>query len=147
MTKLLVLDFLNFFNGTIWNSTLPSYTIKLYYLFIIIKICGKLFIKSGKRQRHCSSSSDNYSDTNEEADHEKEQRKKLTIRLTWDEFLKLTTVISNLKKSIIFFNKKKIGINEKNRRVANAAENYLKLLDDFKYRKFMKEVRISFTKI
>ena len=67
--------------------------------------------------------------------------------LTWEEFLKLATVISNMTKTFDNYNKEKIGINEKNRRVAAAAEDYHEFLNDFKYMKFMKKVRNSFTKI
>ena len=65
--------------------------------------------------------------------------------LTCDEFLKLATVISNLKFSILNFNNKQIGIKEKNRKVAAAAKHYLEIFNDLKYMEFMSEVRISFT--
>ena len=68
-------------------------------------------------------------------------------RLTWDEFLKLATIISNLWKPIAKFNNEKIEIKEKNRRVAAAAKDYFEFFNDFKYMQFMEEVRISFTKI
>ena len=67
--------------------------------------------------------------------------------LTWDEFLKLATVITNLDDSIYYFDKEEIDIKEKNRRVAAAAEEYQEFFNDFKYMQFMNEVRISFTKI
>ena len=67
--------------------------------------------------------------------------------LTWDEFLKLATVISNLKKPIDDFYNKQIGIKELNRRVAAAAKDYLESFKDFKYMHFMEEVRISFIKM
>ena len=66
--------------------------------------------------------------------------------LTWDQFLKLATIISNLNVSIFYFDDKKIKIEEKNRRVAAAAKDYLELFDDLKYMEFMTNVRISFTK-
>ena len=64
--------------------------------------------------------------------------------LTWNEFLKLATVISNLMKSILNFNNKQIEIEEKNRTVAAAAINYKEFFNDLKYMQFMNEVRISF---
>ena len=71
----------------------------------------------------------------------------MKMGLTWEEFLKLATVISNLTKTFDTFNKEKIGINEKNRRVAAAAEGYQELFNDSKYMKFMEKIRKSFTKI
>ena len=65
--------------------------------------------------------------------------------LTWDEFLKLATVISNLRKPILNFHNKQIGIKELNRRVAAAAKGYLECFNDLKYMQFMNEVRISFS--
>ena len=67
--------------------------------------------------------------------------------LTWDEFLKLATVITNLYHSIYYFDKEEIDIIEKNGRVAAAAKDYFEFFNDFKYMQFMNEVRISFTKI
>ena len=67
--------------------------------------------------------------------------------LTWDEFLKLATVITNLNLSIYYFDKEEIDIKEKNRRVAAAAEEYQEFFNHFKYMQFMNEVRISLTKI
>ena len=67
--------------------------------------------------------------------------------LTWDEFLKLATVITNLADSIYYFDKEEIEIKEKNRKVAAAAKDYLEFFNDLKYMQFMEEVRISFTKI
>ena len=67
--------------------------------------------------------------------------------LTWDEFLKLATVISNLKKPIDDFYNKQIGIKELNRRVAAAAIIYKEFFNDLKYFEFMEEVRISSQKI
>ena len=67
--------------------------------------------------------------------------------LTWDEFLKLATIITNLDDSIYYFDDEKIEIKEKNRRVAAAAKDYFEFFNDFKYMQFMEEVRISFTKI
>ena len=67
--------------------------------------------------------------------------------LTWDEFLKLTTVISNLYIPIAYFNSEEIEIKEKNRRVSRAAQGYKEFFNDFKYMEFMNEVRISFKKL
>ena len=65
--------------------------------------------------------------------------------LTWDEFLKLATVISNLDDSIYYFNRTKKEIKENNQRVAAAAKDYLEFFQDLKYIHFMNEVRISLT--
>ena len=67
--------------------------------------------------------------------------------LTWDEFLKLATVIYNLRKPIADFKNEDLGIKEKNRRVAAAAINYKEFFNDLKYMQFMEDVRISSTKI
>ena len=67
--------------------------------------------------------------------------------LTWDEYLNLVTVITNLWKPIADFKNKDLGIKEKNRRVAAAAINYKEFLNDLKYMQFMEDVRISSTKI
>ena len=67
--------------------------------------------------------------------------------LTWNEFLKLASVISNLHGSIFFFKSNNIGIKGRNRRVATAAKEYLEFFNDFKYMQFMNEVRISFTNL
>ena len=64
--------------------------------------------------------------------------------LTWNQFLKLASVITNLKKPIYDIDKKRIRSKEKNRRVATAAKDYLELFEDLKYMHFMDEVRISF---
>ena len=66
--------------------------------------------------------------------------------LTWEEFLKLATGISNLRYSIYDFVDNEIEIEEKNRRVAAAAINYKEFFNDLKYLQFMNEVRISLTK-
>ena len=67
--------------------------------------------------------------------------------LTWDEFLKLATVITNLDDSINYFASEKIGIKEKNRRVAAAAKDYLEFFNGLKYMHFIEELRISFIKM
>ena len=68
--------------------------------------------------------------------------------LTWDEFLNLATVITNLQKSIVFiFNNKRSGIEEKNRGVAAAAKDYLEFFNGLKYMFFIEELRISFIKM
>ena len=63
--------------------------------------------------------------------------------LSWDEFLELASVISNLYEPIIDFHVEDIVIREKNRRVREAAKEYLEFFDDLKYMEFMNEVRIS----
>ena len=67
--------------------------------------------------------------------------------LTWDEFLKLATVISNLWKPLYYFDYKEDEIKELNRRVAAAAKDYFEFFNDLKYMQFMEEVRISLTKL
>ena len=67
--------------------------------------------------------------------------------LTWDEFLNLATVLTNLNDSIYDFASEKIGIKEKNRRVAAAAKDYLEFFNDFKYMRFMEKVRTSFSNV
>ena len=63
--------------------------------------------------------------------------------LTWDEFLKLASVISNLKEPIIVYDDKEIGFKEMNTRVAGAAKDYLDFFNNLKYIEFMKKARIS----
>ena len=67
--------------------------------------------------------------------------------LTWEEFLKLASVITNLEDSIYYFDTKEINIEEKNRRVAAAAKNYLEFFTDLKNLQFMNEIRISLTSL
>ena len=67
--------------------------------------------------------------------------------LTWDEFLKLATIITNLDDSIYYYDHQTIKIKEKNRRVAGAAIHYLDFFRDLKYIHFMNEVRISFINV
>ena len=67
--------------------------------------------------------------------------------LTWDEFLKLATIITNLDDSISYFNRTKKEIKENNQRVAAAAKDYLEFFEDLKYIQFMNEVRISLTNV
>ena len=67
--------------------------------------------------------------------------------LTWEQFLKLATVITNLWRPIAYFNIEHIGIKEKNRRVAAAAINYKEFFNDFKYMRFMEKVRTSFSNV
>ena len=63
--------------------------------------------------------------------------------LTWDEFLKLATIITNLHDSLYYFNKTEKEIIEKNWKVAAAATNYKEFFNDLKYMQFMNVVRIS----
>ena len=67
--------------------------------------------------------------------------------LTWEEFLKLATVITNLHDSIYYVDDEEIEIKEKNRRVATAGKDYLEFFNDLKYKHFMEEVRISYIKM
>ena len=68
--------------------------------------------------------------------------------LTWEEFLQLAAVLTNLRNSIKNFNlDPQIDIKEKNRRVAAAAFNYQEFFNDLKYIQFMEKIRISCTKI
>lgn len=66
------------------------------------------------------------------------------MRLTWEEYLQLAAVITNLKKSINDFDNEEIEITEKNRRVAAAAINYKEFFSVLKYMKFMDEFRNSY---
>ena len=65
------------------------------------------------------------------------------MRLTWDDFLKLTAVITNLGLSISYLDDPNIEIKEKHRRVAAAAQRYKDFFEGSKYSDFMKGVRIS----
>ena len=68
--------------------------------------------------------------------------------LTWEEFLQLATVITNLAISIGNFDlDREIDIKEGHRKVAAAAINYKEFFNDLKYMQFMEKVRISCTKI
>ena len=66
--------------------------------------------------------------------------------LTWEDFLKLASVISSLRRPIHDLNSEKIEIKEKNRRVSVAAKAYLEFFNDLKYVEFMNDVRISLKK-
>ena len=65
--------------------------------------------------------------------------------LTLDEFVQLTGVIANLLVSIYSIKGEDniIEINEKNRRIATAAQSYRKFFSDLRYVKFMDLVRKS----
>ena len=67
--------------------------------------------------------------------------------LTWEEYLQLAAVVTNLNESIYYFDDEKIEIKEKNRRVAAAAKKYHEFFNELKYLKFMEEVRISLTQM
>ena len=71
------------------------------------------------------------------------EREILKMGLTWDEFLKLATVITNLDDSIYYFDDQKTKIEEKDRKIAAAAKDYLEFFDDLKYMNFMADVRIT----
>ena len=66
-----------------------------------------------------------------------------SIFLSWEEFLKLASVVKNLYESFCNFNVQEIDIKERNQCVAEAANDYRKLYEDFKYGEFMRIVRIS----
>ena len=65
------------------------------------------------------------------------------MTLTWKEFLNLAAVVQILNEPIYNFFKKLIDINELNRRVAKAAQNYLALFKDAKYIEFTNTIRIG----
>ena len=65
------------------------------------------------------------------------------MELTWDDFLNLAAVITNLHDSIRYFQSSQIDIKEKHRIVAAAAQRYKDFFTDLKYSDFMKVVRIS----
>ena len=67
--------------------------------------------------------------------------------LTWDEYLQLAAIVTNLNDSIHFFGDGKIKIKEKNRRVAAAAKEYHEFFNELKYMQFMENVRISLKNI
>ena len=67
--------------------------------------------------------------------------------LTWEEYLQLASIVTNLNYSIIHFDDGKIEIKEKNRRVAAAAKEYHEFFSELKYMQFMEEVRISLRKM
>ena len=69
------------------------------------------------------------------------------MELTWDDFLNLAAVITNLHDSIYYFDDTEIDIKEKHRRVAAAAQRYKDFSTDLKNSDFMKVVRISFNTI
>ena len=59
--------------------------------------------------------------------------------LTWDEFLKLATIITNLDDSIYYYAHQTI--------IKAAAKEYREFFNDLKYMHFMNEVRISFINV
>ena len=67
--------------------------------------------------------------------------------LTWEEYLQLATIVTNLYESIYYFNHEKIEIKEKNRRVAAAGKKYHEFFNELKYMQFMENVRISLKNI
>ena len=64
--------------------------------------------------------------------------------LTWDEFKLSVLVLYNLALPIGDFINEETEIGETNRRVSEAAKNYLEFFNYLKYMVFMNEVRISF---
>ena len=67
--------------------------------------------------------------------------------LTWEDFLQLAAVVTNLRDSIQNIkHDPRIDIKGKNQKVAAAAINYKEFFNDLKYMQFMETVRISLTK-
>ena len=62
--------------------------------------------------------------------------------LTWEEYLQLAAVVTNLDDSLYYFDDEKIEIKEKNRTVAAAAKEYYEFFNELKYMHSMEEVRI-----
>ena len=67
--------------------------------------------------------------------------------LTWEEYLQLAAIVTNLSDSFYYFDDKKIEMKEKNRRIEAAAKEYHDFFNALKYMHFMKEVRISLANI
>ena len=65
------------------------------------------------------------------------------MKLTWDDFLNLASIVTNLYESICDFNEQEITIQQKNRRVADTANEYRNFFKDSKYFEFIKIVGIS----
>ena len=65
------------------------------------------------------------------------------MKLTWEEFLKLVSIVRNLFDSISKYNKQKIDIKEKTRRIALAVNECRKLFKDSKFVEFTETFRIS----
>ena len=66
------------------------------------------------------------------------------MTLTLKEFLNLAAVVQNLYKVIDSFDIKRNDINDFNRQVFQAAQNYFDFLRDEKYMGFIKYLRISY---
>ena len=64
------------------------------------------------------------------------------MKLTWEDFEKYASIVTNLKYSIDYFDAQKNDIKEQNRRVAFAANEYRNLLNDVKFVEFTELVRI-----
>ena len=65
------------------------------------------------------------------------------MKLQWEDFLELSTVVKNLSDSIKYFRSSKIEIKEKHRKVATTAEKYLVYFNDSNNFEFIDQVRIS----
>ena len=63
--------------------------------------------------------------------------------LTWDDFLELAAIVTDLYDSIGYFKTSNVDIKEKNYRVFAAAQNYQEFFGNLKCSEFMKQVRIS----
>ena len=64
------------------------------------------------------------------------------MALTWEEYLQLAAVVTNLDDSISYFDDKKIESKEKNRRVAAAAKEYHEFFNELKYMQLRKHLNI-----
>ena len=65
------------------------------------------------------------------------------MALTWEEYLQLAAVVTNLDDWIIYYGDEKLEIKEKNRRVTAAAQKYQEVFNNYTYMDFTEEVRIS----
>ena len=64
------------------------------------------------------------------------------MKLTWEEFEKYASIVQNLFDSIHHFNAQRNNIEEENRRVAVAANEYRNFLKVVKFLEFTELVRI-----
>ena len=65
------------------------------------------------------------------------------MRLTWDDFLKLAAVITNLRNSILDFGFPLSKLVEKRRGILAAVQRYQDFFKDSKYSECMEKIRIS----
>ena len=64
------------------------------------------------------------------------------MKLIWDDFLNLASIVTNLYESICDFYEEEFTIQQKHRRVADTANEYRNFFKDSKYFEFIKIVRI-----